>query len=96
MERTPDGKARVTTEELRKDLDRSRTLAPLEERAVRMLHGVVVRTDAPLARLAEEGTELGDELLLLEVQLLRQAKARAPRRPSPTKSKIVRTLRKKG
>jgi len=58
-----------------------------------MVHGIGVRTDAPLARIAEEGTELADELLLLELQLARQARARVPRTPSPTKSKIVRSLR---
>ena len=93
MERTADGKGRVTTEELRTGLERERTLSPAEERALRMRHGVGVRSDAPLARVAPEGGELGDELLLLELQLLRQARARAPRPVSPTKSKIVRALR---
>ena len=42
-------------------------------------------------------TELADELLLLELQLARQARARVPRMPSPAKSKIVlvRSLRVK-
>ena len=96
MERTPDGKGRVTTEELRTGLERDRALTPAEESALRMRHGVSVRADAPLARIAPEGSELADELLLLEVQLLRQARARtAPRHVSPTKSKIVRALRGK-
>ena len=96
MERTPDGKGRVTTEELRTELERDRALTPVEERALRMRHGVSVRPDAPLARLAPEGSELADELLVLELQLLRQSRARAaPRHVSPTKSKIVRALRGK-
>ena len=96
MERTPDGKGRVTTEGLRTELERERTLTPVEERALRMRHGVGVRPDAPLARIAPEGSELADELLLLELQLLRQARARTTPRPaSPTKSKIVRALRGK-
>jgi len=94
MERTPDSKGRVTTEELRTELERDRALTPVEERALRMRRGVGVRPDAPLARIAPEGSELADELLVLELQLIRQARARtAPRPVSPTKSKIVRALR---
>jgi hypothetical protein len=96
MERTPDGKGRVTTEKLRTELERDRALTPVEERALRMRHGVGVRADAPLARVAPEGSELADELLVIELQLLRQARARtAPRQVSATKSKIVRALRGK-
>ena len=95
MERTPDGKGRVTTEGLRTELERDRALTPAEESALRMRHGVSVRADAPLARIAPEGSELADELLLLEVQLARQARTRVPRVPSPAKSKIVRALRGK-
>jgi hypothetical protein len=91
MERTPKKKAAVL-EALRA---REQVLTPQEERAVRMVHGLGVRADAPLARLAPEGTELADELLLLEVQLARQARARVPRMPSPAKSKIVRVLRRR-
>jgi hypothetical protein len=91
MDRTPDGKGRVTTEGVRTGLERDRALTPVEERALRMRHGVGLRPDAPLARLAPDGSELADEL-----QLLRQARARtAPRPVSPTKSKIVRALRGK-
>jgi len=92
MERTPKKKAGAVLEALRA---REQVLTPQEERAVRMVHGLGVRADAPLARLAPEGTELADELLLLEVQLARQARARVPRTPSPAKSKIVRTLRRR-
>ncbi|HET9038269.1 MAG TPA: hypothetical protein VFN45_18790 [Myxococcaceae bacterium] len=91
MERTPKKKGAVL-EALRA---REQVLTPQEERAVRMVHGLGVRADAPLARLAPEGTELADELLLLEVQLARQARARVPRMPSPAKSKIVRVLRRR-
>jgi hypothetical protein len=92
MERTPKKKAGAVLEALRA---REQVLTPQEDRAVRMVHGLGVRSDAPLARLAPEGTELADELLLLEVQLARQARARVPRTPSPAKSKIVRTLRRR-
>jgi hypothetical protein len=90
MERTPKKKAGAVVEALR---TRDRVLTPQEERTVRMVHGLGVAPDAPLARIAAEGTELADELLLLELQLARQARARVPRMPSPAKSKIVRTLR---
>ena len=92
MERTPKKKAGAVLEALR---TREQVLTPQEDRAVRMVHGLGVRADAPLARLAPAGTELADELLLLEVQLARQARARVPRIPSPAKSKIVRTLRRR-
>jgi len=92
MERTPKKKAGAVLEALR---TREQVLTPQEDRAVRMVHGLGVRADAPLARLAPEGTELADELLLLEVQLARQARARVPRIPSPAKSKIVRALRRR-
>jgi hypothetical protein len=90
MERTPKKQPGAVVEALR---TRDRALTPQEERAVRMVHGIGVTQGAPLARIAQEGTELADELLLLELQLARQARARVPRMPSPAKSKIVRTLR---
>ena len=90
MERTPKKQPGAVVEALR---TRDRTLTPGEERALRMVHGVGIASDAPLARIAPDGTELADELLLLELQLARQARARVPRMPSPAKSKIVRTLR---
>lgn len=93
MARTPKTQAGAVSEALRTRLDRSALLTPAEERAVRMVHGLGVRADAPLARIAADGSELADELLLLELQLARQARARVPRAPSPAKSKIVRTLR---
>jgi hypothetical protein len=70
MERTPKKQAGAVTEALR---TQDRVLAPDEERALRMLRGVGVRADAPLARIAPEGSALADELLLLELQLARQA-----------------------
>ncbi|MGZ3446396.1 MAG: hypothetical protein ACXWLG_13590 [Myxococcaceae bacterium] len=90
MERTPKKQPGAVIEALRA---KNQVLTPAEERAVRMLQGAGVRPDAPLARIAPEGSELADELLLLEVQLARQARARVLRPPSPAKSKIVRALR---
>ena len=90
MERTPKKQPGAVVEALR---TRDRALTPQEERAVRMVQGIGVSASAPLARIAQDGTELADELLLLELQLARQARARMPRMPSPAKSKIVRTLK---
>jgi hypothetical protein len=90
MERTPKKQPGAVVEALR---TRDRTLTPQEERTVRMRQGIGVPASAPLARMAQEGTELADELLLLELQLARQARARVPRMPSPAKSKIVRALK---
>jgi hypothetical protein len=95
MARTPDVKARTTGKDLETRLE-SRTLSPVEERAIRMLRGLTVRPQAPLARIAEDGSELADELLLLELKLHKQMRGRAGRGVSATKSKIVRALRKKG
>jgi hypothetical protein len=58
-----------------------------------MVQGLGVRAVLPRRRIAPEGSELADELLLLELHLARQARARVPRLPSPSKSKIVRVLR---
>ena len=88
----------------------SRRLAPDEERALRMRRGAAVDPQAPLARAAGDNAELHDELLLMEMQILRariaqgrtqglpEAKVAAPRGAPPatrTKEKIVRALRRK-
>ena len=92
----------VVREEVRTGLAAAKRLSLLEERVLRLRHGVSPAPDAPLARVAPADSELGDELLVLELQLLRAVRARASQaaaargtaNPS-TKSKIVRALRKK-
>jgi hypothetical protein len=92
----------VVTEEVRAGLQRAPALSVEEERVLRLRHGVAPDSEAPLARVAPVDSELGDELLVLELQLLRAVRARAAQaaaargtaNPS-TKSKIVRALRKK-
>ena len=81
-----------------------------EERVVRMRKGASVDPSAPLARAAGGNAELADELLLIEMQLLRsrlqagktaglpkavRAPVARPPAASPTKAKIVRALRRK-
>jgi len=92
----------VVAEEVRVALSRAPGLRPLEERVLRLRHGLSVDGQAPLARVAPADSELGDELLVLELQLLRLLRARAVQAAAArgtadpaTKSKIVRALRKK-
>ena len=77
-----------------------KTVTSEEEKTLRMRHGAKVELNAPLARAAGDNQELGDELLLIEMQLMRAMKARsapavAVTQRSPEKDKIVRALRKK-
>jgi len=93
----------VTVEQMTAQLAKSQTLAtPEEERVLRMLHGVKSDLRAPLPRAAGANAELGDELLLMEMQFQRAARARTgvkaaamPTTANPIKAKIVRALRKK-
>ena len=95
----------VTADEVRAALSRAKTVTSEEEKALRMRHGVAADPRAPLPRAAGANAELADELMLIEMQLLRAFRARAqgkavamsrvgvPR--NAQKDKIVRALRKK-
>ena len=99
----------ATKQQVATGLSKAREVTSEEERVLRMRHGAAVDSKAPLARKAPEGSEAADELLLLEMQLLKayrehlakqQKKAVAAAKPAPTvqnrsKDKIVRALRKK-
>jgi len=95
----------VTAEEIRSALSQARTVTSEEEKALRMRHGVAVDPRAPLPRAAGNNAELGDELLVIEMQLMRALRARARGKSEATsrvgvprnasKDKIVRALRKK-
>lgn len=99
------GAAVVSREEVRSALGKAKGLTSEEEKAVRMRHGVgLPSASEPLARAAEGNVELEDELLLIEMRLLKASRLRsalasparnaaAPR--SRTKDKIVRSLRRK-
>jgi hypothetical protein len=96
------GTSTVVTEEVRVGLARAPRLSVQEERVLRLRHGVSPDAEAPLGRVAPVDSELGDELLVLELQLLRAVRARAAQAAAArgtanpaTKSKIVRALRKK-
>jgi hypothetical protein len=95
-------KVAVVTEEVRAGLRRATALSVEEETVLRLRHGVSPEPHAPLARVAPVDSVLGDELLVLELQLLRAVRARAAQAAAAsgtadpsTKSKIVRALRKK-
>ena len=95
----------VTSEEVAVALNKVRTLTSEEEKALRMRHGVGAGHAEPLPRAAGRNAELDDELLVIEMQLMRAWRARmaaaqatsTSARPAQNKSKdkIVRALRKK-
>jgi len=104
MERKGGSTVAVTAEEVKRTVSKVRTLSPAEEKTLRMRHGAGADLKAPLPRAAAGNAELEDELLLVEMQLLRAMRARqggatptAARAPaaSSAKAKIVSALRKK-
>lgn len=95
------GTAVVTAESVDKGLKKAPTTAR-EEQALRMRYGAAVDRKAALPQVALADSELADELLLIEMSLLRamkqrtapKAKAAAPAK-NATKSKIVAALKSK-
>jgi hypothetical protein len=99
----------VTTKEVKASLGkRAQTLTQEEEKALRMRHGAgAPDLKAPLPRAAAGNQELEDELLLIEMKLLKAMKARtgasaptaatvSPAAPgAAAKAKIIRSLRNK-
>lgn len=92
----------VEAKDVTRALSKTRTLASEEEKVLRMRYGSKVVEKAPLTRHGEGNAELQDELLLMEMQLLRgmrqhqkQLAQRAAPQPSRAKDKIVRALRKR-
>lgn len=103
MERKGGSTVAVTSEEVKRTVARVRTLSPAEEKTLRMRHGAGSELNAPLPRASGGNAELEDELLLVELQLLRAMRARqGGATPSPAKAptasrakdKIVRALRR--
>ena len=100
MERKGGSTAVVTTEQVTKAL-KTATTTPVEEKTLRLRYGAKVDLKAPLPTAHGDNEELGDELLLIEMQLLKalkrhkaaQAKLAAPR--NAAKDKIVRNLKAK-
>ncbi len=98
------GSSTVTTKEVKAALEKARTLTSEEEKVLRMRHGAgAPSTRAPLPRAAGDNAELADELLVIEMQLMKAMRARTgqtktaskPKAKNAAKEKIVRALRKK-
>ncbi|MBZ4414864.1 hypothetical protein [Myxococcus sp. RHSTA-1-4] len=76
------GSSTVTAKEVKAALEKTRTLTAEEEKVLRMRHGAgASSTRAPLPRAAGDNQELGDELLVIEMQLLKAMRARAGGKP---------------
>jgi predicted alpha/beta-hydrolase family hydrolase len=110
MERKVGSSTTVTSKEIKAALEKAHTLTSEEEKVLRLRHGAgATSKSAPLPRAAGNNEELGDELLLIEMQLMKAMRERtgqtrsASNKPkatttpaaSATKEKIVRALRKK-
>ena len=93
----------VEAREVGAALAKAKSVSSEDEKVLRMRYGAAVKKDAPLARHGEGDADLQDELLLMEMEMLRAyrlhqkqtAAQRVQPRPSRTKDKIVRALRKK-
>lgn len=91
----------VTAEQVKVALKKAApTFAPDEEKLLRLRHGQGVDPAAPLARAAGSNVALADELLVIEMGLMRKfgpqpAVAKAAPTRSPAKDKLVRALKAK-
>jgi len=92
------GTAVVTAEQVTTALKHAPVTAT-EEKALRMRYGATVELTETLPQAHEGDQDLADELLLLEMRILRALKRRNAPKPSkvrnPAKAKIVRALRNK-
>jgi hypothetical protein len=107
MERKVGSSTTVTAKEVKAALEKAHTLTSEEEKVLRLRHGAgAASKSAPLPRAAGHNEELADELLLIEMQLMKAMRARtgqtrsaskpkATTAANATKEKIVRALRKK-
>jgi hypothetical protein len=108
MERKVGSSTTVTAKEVKAALEKTHTLTSEEEKVLRLRHGAgATSKSAPLPRAAGHNEELSDELLLIEMQLMKAMRARTGQTRSAskpkattttanaTKEKIVRALRKK-
>lgn len=71
------GSSTLTAKEVKAALEKSTTLTAEEEKALRMRHGAGAPSqNAPLPRAAGANAELADELLVIEMQLMKALRAR--------------------
>jgi hypothetical protein len=104
MERKGGSTAVVTAQTVATALTKTATTAR-EEQLLRMRYGASVARDAPLPQAHGGNEELEDELLLVEMTLLRELKRRAAASKAPTskaaapknttRAKIVNALKAK-
>ena len=96
MERKGSSTAVVTKKSVATALKTATTTTSREEQALRMRYGATVDRKAALPQAHNNNEELADELLLIEMQLLRGLKAHQGRGVKlATKSKIAAKLSKK-
>lgn len=77
MKPTGGGSTTVTAKEVKTRLEKPNTLTSEEEKVLRMRHGAGAPSkSAALPRAAGGNEELGDELLLIEMQLLKASRQR--------------------
>ena len=97
---TKGGSTAVVTAEQVTTALKTAPVTATEEKALRMRYGATVELTETLPQAHEGDQDLADELLLLEMRILRALKRRnagtkATKVRSPTKAKIVRALRNK-
>ncbi len=97
-----DVREAVEAREVADALGKARSLPSEDEKVLRLRYGVKLRDSEKLRQHAEGSPVLQDELLLMEMELLRayrqhqkQQSMRPAPQPSRAKDKIVRALRKK-
>lgn len=84
------GSTTVTAKEVKAALEKTRTLTSEEEKVVRMRHGAGASSKtAPLPRAAGNNEELADELLVIEMQLMKAMRARTGQTKSATKPQVA-------
>jgi len=83
------GSTTVTAKEVKAALEKTRTLTSEEEKVLRMRHGAgAPSTQAPLPRAAGNNEELADELLVIEMQLMKAMRARTGQTKTGSKPQV--------
>jgi hypothetical protein len=84
------GSTTVTAKEVKAALEKATTLTSEEERVLRMRHGAgASSTRAPLPRAAGNNEALADELLVIEMQLMKAMRARTGQTKTASKPKVA-------
>jgi hypothetical protein len=89
MERKVGSSTTVTAKEVKAGLEKARTLTSEEEKVLRMRHGAGAAKSAPLPRAAGGNEELADELLVIEMQLMKAMRERTGQTRSASKPRVA-------